>query len=52
MNANNNRLPLMTVDKFEALQKPKGNFIYELHFGTLVKVVCWFSLKWRDGVRR
>lgn len=30
--------PLMTLEEFEALPEPKGNFTYELHFGRLVKV--------------
>jgi len=30
--------PLMTVEEFEGLPEPKGNFTYELHFGRLVKV--------------
>jgi len=28
----------MTLEEFEALPDPKGNFTYELHFGSLVKV--------------
>src|SRR5438477_9285573 len=31
-------LPLMTVEEFDALPQPRGNFTYELHFGRLVKV--------------
>ena|ERR1051326_4352041 len=30
--------PLMTLEEFEALPEPKGDFTYELHFGRLVKV--------------
>jgi Uma2 family endonuclease len=30
--------PLMTVEQFDALPEPRGNFTYELHFGRLVKV--------------
>lgn len=30
--------PLMTVEEFDALPEPRGNFTYELHFGRLVKV--------------
>ena len=30
--------PLMTVEEFDALPQPRGNFTYELHFGRLVKV--------------
>jgi Uma2 family endonuclease len=31
-------LPLMTAEQFFALPEPAGAFIYELHFGELVKV--------------
>jgi Uma2 family endonuclease len=30
--------PLMSVEEFDELPEPKGNFTYELHFGRLVKV--------------
>src|SRR5438552_5899448 len=39
MNANKTGFPLMTVEEFDALPEPKDNFTYELHFGSLVKVV-------------
>ena len=30
--------PLMTVEEYDALPDPKGDFTYELQFGRLVKV--------------
>jgi Uma2 family endonuclease len=30
--------PLMTVEQYDALPEPTGNFYYELHFGKLVKM--------------
>ena len=30
--------PLMTVEEFDALPEPRGDFTYELNFGRLVKV--------------
>jgi hypothetical protein len=50
--------PLMTVEQFEALPKPKGDFTYELHFGRLVKVGkvkmdrFWLQCRLRDLLKQ
>src|ERR1700719_3749022 len=38
MNADKDTFPLMTIEEFDALPQPKGDFTCELHFGRLVKV--------------